>query len=438
MKISVFGLGYVGCVTSACLADNGQEVIGVDVNEFKVRAIAGGRSPIIEKGLDKLIAKAVDSGSLRVTSRYDEAVDGSELSMVCVGTPSREDGEVNMEFVRRVTEKIGTVLRDKSSPHTLVVRSTMLPGAMEKEVIPRLVKASGKKLGVDLGVGYNPEFLREGSAVSDFLKPPITLIAATDTSTAERLRGVYDFVGAPFVVTSMQCAEMVKYINNAFHALKVCFANEVGTLCRVQGIDSREVMRIFCMDTSLNLSSTYLDPGFAFGGSCLPKDLKALNRRIKEAHVSAPVIGSILQSNEEHIRHAIRLIEGAWSKKVGILGLSFKAETDDLRGSPVVKIVERLVGKGYSISVYDGNLDLDRIMGTNREFLEQEVPYLPAIMRASMDDVVDESEVLVVANKSKEFKKVIAKLRSDQVLVDLVGIVNDESQIKGRYIGICW
>jgi GDP-mannose 6-dehydrogenase len=438
MKISVFGLGYVGCVTSACLADNGHEVIGVDINEYKVRAISEGRSPIIEKGLDELISKAVKRGSLRATSDYGQGVNGTDLSMVCVGTPSGEGGQIKLEFVRRVTEKIGAVLQGKQGRHTVVFRSTMLPGTMESEVIPRLVMASGKELGVDVGICYNPEFLREGTAVGDFLDPSITLFAATDKKSEEDIRRVYGFMNSPYVSTSMKCAEMVKYVNNAFHALKVCFTNEVGTLCKTQGIDSREVMRIFCMDDRLNISTTYLDPGFAFGGSCLPKDLKALNGKLKEAHIAAPVIGSILLSNDVHIQHAIKLIEGAGSKKVGILGMSFKAETDDLRGSPVVKIVEALVGKGYKVGVYDGNLDLDRIMGTNRAFLEEEVPYLSSILRPDMRTLVDESQVLVVANKNKEFREVIRLMRPDQALVDLVGIVKDQSQIEGRYIGICW
>jgi GDP-mannose 6-dehydrogenase len=438
MKISVFGLGYVGCVTSACLADSGHDVIGVDINEFKVRAINEGRSPIIEKNLNELISKAAASGALKATADYGEAVSGTDLSLVCVGTPSGDSGEINMEFVHRVAEKIGAVLRFKTEHHTIVVRSTMLPGAMDGQVIPRLCETSGKEPGNGIGIAYNPEFLREGSAVSDFLNPPITLFAATDKRTEEDIRRAYGFVAAPFVLTSMKCAEMIKYINNAFHALKVSFANEVGTLCRAQGIDSREVMRIFCLDDKLNISSTYLDPGFAFGGSCLPKDLKALNRRLKETHISAPVISNILPSNEVHIQHALGLIERAGSKKVGILGMSFKAETDDLRGSPVVRIVETLVGKGYGIAVYDPNLDLDRIMGTNRQFLDEEVPYLPSILRNGIKDVVDECHVVVVANKSREFREVIELMRSDQTLVDLVGIVEDESQVKGRYIGICW
>jgi len=438
MKISVFGLGYVGCVTSACLADNGHEVIGVDINEFKVRTISGGRSPIIEKGLDDLISKAVARGSLKATTDYGEAVNGTDLSLICVGTPSTSSGEINMEFVHRVSEKIGAILQGKGDRHTIVVRSTMLPGAMEGEVIPRLLEASGSRPGEEVGISYNPEFLREGSAVSDFLNPPMTLFAATDKRTEEEVRRAYDFVSAPCVVTSMKSAEMIKYVNNAFHALKVSFANEVGTLCRAQGIDSREVMRIFCMDDKLNISSTYLEPGFAFGGSCLPKDLKALNRRLKETHITAPVIGSILPSNEEHVRHATTLIEKTGSKNIGILGMSFKAETDDLRGSPVVKIVEMLVGKGCGVVVYDGNLDLDRIMGTNRRFLDEEVPYLPSILRSSMKEIVDQCEVVVVANKSSEFREVIRMMRPDQTLVDLVGIVEDGSRVKGKYIGICW
>lgn len=438
MKISVFGLGYVGCVSSACLADNGHEVIGVDVNEFKVSAIASGRSPIIEKKLDGLIAKAVKNGALRAGSDVKGAVRETELSLVCVGTPSEENGDINMEFVRRVAESIGSALKEKSGRHTVIFRSTMLPGSMEDQVIPRLLNASGRALEEGIGIAYNPEFLREGSAVNDFLHPPLTLLAATGAATEECAKRAYGFIEAPFVVTSMKCAEMVKYINNSFHALKVAFANEVGSLCRHEGIDGREVMRIFCMDKKLNISSTYLEPGFAFGGSCLPKDLKALNKRLKNAHIAAPVVDSVMRSNNDHVARATRLIERAGSKKVGILGLSFKAGTDDLRGSPVVRIVGNLVGKGYDVSIFDGNVDLDRIMGTNRQFLEEEVPYLSSILRPSIAEIVERCDVLVVANKTNEFRDVIQMMRAEQTLVDLVGIVTDRSQVKGGYIGICW
>jgi GDP-mannose 6-dehydrogenase len=438
MKISVFGLGYVGCVSSACLADAGHEVIGVDINEFKVQTISAGDSPIIENKLDELIAKSVASGALRASSDVKGAVGETELSLVCVGTPSEENGEINMEYVHRVAESIGTAVKEKTGRHTVVFRSTMLPGSMEEQVMPRLAKASGKGPDEGLGIAYNPEFLREGSAVKDFLHPPLTLLAVTDPETEKLAREAYGFVEAPFVVCSMRGAEMVKYINNSFHALKVAFANEVGTLCRHEGIDGREVMRIFCMDDKLNISPVYLQPGFAFGGSCLPKDLKALTRRLRNAHISAPVIDSVMKSNDEHVNRATRLIEKAGSKKVGVLGLSFKAGTDDLRGSPVVTIVESLVGKGYDVSIFDSNIDLERIMGTNRQFLEEEVPYLPSILKSSIREVVDCCDTLVVGNRSDEFREVIEMMRPDQTLIDMVGLLTDRSQVKGKYIGICW
>ncbi len=438
MRISVFGLGYVGCVSSACLADQGHEVIGVDISEFKVDAIKAGRSPIIEKGLDELISRAVERGSLTATADVRGAVAGTELSLICVGTPSGGSGEIDMSYVYRVAGSIGAALKDKADFHAVVFRSTMLPGSMEGEVIPRLLEASSRGLGGGIGVGYNPEFLREGSAVKDFFNPPLTVIAVTDQATKECVRRAYGFVGAPFIVTDMKSAEMIKYVNNAFHALKVAFANEIGTICKHEGIDGREVMRLFCMDDKLNLSATYLQPGFAFGGSCLPKDLKALSGRIKSAQISAPVLRSVLRSNEDHIERATKLIEGAGGKKVGILGLSFKAETDDVRGSPVVKIIETLVGKGYEVSVYDSNVDLSRIMGTNRRFLEEEVPYLPSILRSSPGEITSSCDVIVVANKSLEFKDIAAATRPEQTLVDIVGILEDGSGLKGRYIGICW
>ncbi len=438
MKISVFGLGYVGCVSCACLAERGNEVTGVDINEFKVKTIEAGKSPIVERELEELISRGVERGRLKATTDVEHAIADTELSLVCVGTPSQEDGDINRSFVHRVAESIGAALKSKDGFHVVVFRSTVLPHTMEGEVIPRVLKASGKRIGAGVGIGYNPEFLREGSAVKDFLHPPLTLIAVTDEKTEACLRRVYDFTDAPLIVTHFKCAEMVKYINNAFHALKVSFANEVGTLCKHEGIDGREVMRIFCMDEKLNISPTYLEPGFAFGGSCLPKDLKALNRRLKSTHISAPVIGSILRSNAEHVDRVVKLIERAGSKNVGILGLSFKAETDDLRGSPVVKIVETLVGKGYRVSIFDGNVDLDRIMGTNRQFLEEEVPYLPSILKSSMSEVVESCDVVVVANRSAEFGKVIDMIKPEQTLVDVVGIVKDISPVKGRYFGICW
>jgi GDP-mannose 6-dehydrogenase len=438
MKISVFGLGYVGCVSCACLAENGHEVIGVDINEFKVDTISAGKSPIIEHKLDELIARSVKRGALRASSDVEGSVRETEVSLVCVGTPSEENGEINMEYVHRVAKSIGSVVKGKAGRHTVIFRSTMLPGSMEEQVMPRLKQASGKGPEGGLGVAYNPEFLREGSAVKDFMHPPLTLLAVTDEATENVAREAYAFIEAPVVVTSMRGAEMVKYINNSYHALKVAFANEVGTLCRHEGVDGRDVMRIFCMDDKLNISPVYLEPGFAFGGSCLPKDLKALNRRLKSAHISAPVVASVMRSNDEHVKRATKLIKRAGSKKVGILGLSFKAGTDDLRGSPVVKIVESLVGKGYDVSVFDGNIDLERIMGTNRQFLEEEVPYLPSILRSSIGEVVDSCDVLVVANKSEVFREVIGMVKPDQTLVDMVGIVTDRSQVKGKYFGICW
>jgi GDP-mannose 6-dehydrogenase len=438
MKIAVFGLGYVGCVSSACLADNGHEVIGVDINEFKVNAIREGRSPIIEKDLDALISTAVKGGSLTATTDVTSAVRRSELSLVCVGTPSENDGDINMGFVHRVSESLGAALKDASGFRAVVFRSTMLPGSMEGQVIPRFLKSFGGALGKRVGIGYNPEFLREGSAVRDFLNPPLTLLAVTGPETEDCVRRAYGFLDAQVVVTDMKCAEMVKYVNNAFHAIKVSFANEIGALCKREGIDGRDVMRIFCMDDKLNLSASYLEPGFAFGGSCLPKDLKALARRFETAEISAPLVRSVLRSNSDHVDRAVRLIEGAGGKRVGILGLSFKAGTDDLRGSPIIKIVETLVGKGYEVVIYDANVDLDRIIGTNREFLEKEVPYLPSILKSSMAQVLDSCEVIVVANKSREFREVGDMIKPGQVLVDVAGISAGKTSAKDKYFGICW
>lgn len=438
MKIAVFGLGYVGCVSSACLADNGHEVVGVDINEFKVDAIVKGQSPIIEKDLDVLISAGVKAGNLTATTDVSSAVRRSELSFICVGTPSEDDGDINMGFVHRVAENLGAALKDASGFHAVVFRSTMLPGSMEGQVIPRFLESCRRGLGEGIGIGYNPEFLREGSAVRDFLNPPLTLLAATDGETEECVRRAYGFTEAPIVTTNMKCAEMVKYVNNAFHGMKVSFANEIGALCKREGIDGRDVMRIFCMDDKLNLSASYLEPGFAFGGSCLPKDLKALARRFETAEISAPLIRSVLTSNSDHIGRIIQLIENAGGKKIGILGLSFKAGTDDLRGSPVIKIVEALVGKGYDVSIYDANVDLARIIGTNREFLEKEVPYLPSILKPSIGEILNSCEVIVVTNKSREFTEVPGIIKPGQALIDVVGIPVGSTHVKGKYLGICW
>ncbi|UCF79359.1 MAG: nucleotide sugar dehydrogenase [Candidatus Eiseniibacteriota bacterium] len=438
MEVSVFGLGYVGTVTSACLAKLGHTVTGVDINEFKVDCIAKGKSPIAETGLEDLISEMQAAGRLGATSSAEEVIRSTTVSLICVGTPSYENGSIDLGFVERVCRDIGKALGGVNHFHVVMIRSTMLPGTMEDKLVPALEESSGKKVGVDFGVCYNPEFLREGSAVSDFFNPPFTLLGATDDRTLRAAQEVFSSLSAPVFTTSPRVAEMVKYVANSFHALKVVFANEIGNLCKKEGIDSHEVMRIFCKDKRLSISEHYLEPGFAFGGSCLPKDVRALCARFRETKTVAPVLESILSSNQNQIRVAQKMIEETRKKKIGILGISFKAGTDDLRESPIVSVIESLVGKGYSVKVFDENVDLSRLLGANRQFVQEEVPYLPSIMCFSMDELLDFAEVVVIANKGTGFKDVGGKLRKDQVAIDLVRIMEDASDTAGTYKGICW
>jgi GDP-mannose 6-dehydrogenase len=358
--------------------------------------------------------------------------------LICVGTPSREDGSLNLDHVKRAAAEVGHALQRSGSFTTVVMRSTMLPGSVESEVRPVLEQASGAVAGRDFGVAYNPEFLREGSAVADFFGAEITVIGAGDARSADALRALYQGVGGEIVVTAIRTAEMLKYVNNAFHALKVSFANEVGRWGRSEGVDSHEVMSLFCRDSRLNLGATYLKPGFAFGGSCLPKDLRALNQRARHHDLDLPVLGAIMSSNERHVDEAVHLIERLRKRRVGVLGLSFKAGTDDLRESPILKVVGTLVGKGYSLLLHDPNIDMERVLGANRRFVEDEVPYLPERLRPTVGEVVKASEVIVVANHSREYREVGALLERGQVLVDLAHAVDRASVKHAEYHGLAW
>jgi GDP-mannose 6-dehydrogenase len=438
MKISVFGLGYVGSVSVGCLAALGHEVIGVDVKPIKVDMINAGQSPVVEAGLGDLIAEGVKAGRLRAITEASEAVIASDISLVCVGTPSNDDGDLNLTYIERVCQQIGQALARKDGSHVVVVRSTMLPGSTEERVIPILERSSGRQAGQDFGVSFNPEFLREGTAVHDFHYPPFTLIGQHDVRGAEIAADLYAGIEAPLLIVPLKVAEMVKYANNAFHALKVTFANEIGNICKRQGIDSHQVMDIFCMDEKLNLSSYYLKPGFAFGGSCLPKDLRALLYHGHRLDLKLPVLEAILPSNDLQVRRGFELIRQAGSKKVGVLGFSFKAGTDDLRESPLVELIEILVSKGYQIKVYDKNVSLARLHGANRAYIEREIPHIATLMCGSLEEVLAESEVIVIGNKAPEFRQVLRQVRQDQVVVDLVRIVEDINQLNARYEGICW
>jgi GDP-mannose 6-dehydrogenase len=438
MNVSVFGLGYVGSVSAASFAADGHTVVGVDVNPDKVASLNGGRSPIVEKGLDELIRDNAANGRLRATTSTREAVDGTDLSLICVGTPSRRNGSLDLSYLERVCEQIGEALAHKPSYHVVVVRSTVLPGTTHGVVIPALERTSGKSYGAGFGVTVNPEFLREGTAIKDFRQPPMTLVGHNYRSDAQPTEALYSKVDAPLVNTSIRTAEMIKYASNTWHALKVCFANEVGNLCKRLDIDSHEVMDIFCRDEKLNLSSYYMKPGFAFGGSCLPKDVRAMQYRAKEVDLEMPVIQSILGSNELQIRHAIDMVVETGKKRVGLLGFSFKAGTDDLRESPIVILAEALLGKGYSLRIYDRNVSLARLVGANKEYINKQIPHLSSLLSESIDEVVGQSDVIVVGNGSPEFAEALKKTRPDQTVIDLFRLKVDKDEIPAEYTGICW
>ena len=436
MRIGVFGLGYVGTVSAACLARQHQ-VIGVDPNQTKVDLINAGQAPIVEKDLGELVAAATSRGALRATTSAADAVSNTDLSLVCVGTPSRSNGSLELDYLERVSAEIGAALAGKPERHIVVVRSTVLPGTITASVIPALENASGKQAGRDFGICSNPEFLREGSAVYDYDHPPKTVIGSTDPETAKLLAGLYEQLDAPLIVTSVSNAEMVKYVDNVWHALKVDFANEIGNICKATGLDSHEVMDIFCKDTKLNLSPYYLKPGFAFGGSCLPKDVRALTYHARSLDLDLPVLDSLLRSNELQIERGIDMVMAAPGKKIGVFGFSFKAGTDDLRESPMVILIERLLGKGYDLRLYDQNVGLARLTGANRVYIEEHIPHLARLMVDSIDAVLEHAETIVIGNAAGEFKQLLDRARPDQVVVDLVRIggalVSDEV-----YQGICW
>jgi GDP-mannose 6-dehydrogenase len=437
MRLSVFGLGYVGCVSAACFAKEGHDVLGVDISETKVGIINDGRSPIVEAGINELIGEMVAAKQLRATTDSAEAVRASDISLVCVGTPSNPNGSLDLTYIKRVCKEIGAALEAKSERHTVVIRSTMLPGTIEGVVVPTLEVYSGKKAGRDFGISINPEFLREGTSLKDFYSPPFTLIGADDEETAMLVRRLYNNVDAPCLVVGVKAAEMVKYTCNCFHAVKVSFANEVGNICKQLGIDSHEVMNVFCQDTKLNLSPYYLKPGFAFGGSCLPKDLRAITYKAKELDVETPLLSSVLQSNRQQVERAFEMVLRTGRKRIGVLGFSFKAGTDDLRESPMVALIEALIGKGMQLAIYDRDVQLARLFGANKEYIEREIPHVSQLMRADIEEVLEHAEVLIIGNKSEEFREVATKLRNDQTLIDLVRLFENRTS-DGAYEGICW
>lgn len=437
MKISVFGLGYVGAVSAGVLAKDGHQVIGVDPSATKVALINAGNTPIIEKDIGEIIALAVADGRLRATSDVADAIANSELSLVCVGTPSQLNGSLDLTYVRRVCEEIGAALHGKSDFHVVVARSTILPGTMRDVIIPTLEDSSGKRAGTEFGVCNNPEFLREGTAVYDFYNPPKTVIGETDSRSGDILARLYGNLDAPLVRTDVATAEMVKYTDNVWHALKVGFANEIGNICKAVGLDGHRVMDIFCQDTKLNISPYYLKPGFAFGGSCLPKDVRALTYKARSVDLDMPILNAIIPSNERQVEKGVKMITSYGKKKVGILGFAFKAGTDDLRESPLVEVIERLIGKGYDLKLYDRNVSLAALTGANRHFILNHIPHISRLMVSSMEEVLAFAEVLVIGNGTEEFKTIPDRLRAGQIAVDFVRISPSSSQ-PGRYEGICW
>ncbi|HET6956571.1 MAG TPA: UDP-glucose/GDP-mannose dehydrogenase family protein [Vicinamibacterales bacterium] len=438
MKVSVFGLGYVGCVSAGSFAGDGHHVVGVDVNPDKVATINAGCSPIVEPGLEELLGRCASEGRLRATTDTADAINNSDVSLLCVGTPSRKNGSLDLSYLEKVCEEVGHALRAKDGYHVVVVRSTVLPGTTHEVVIPALERTSGKTYGDGFGVSVNPEFLREGTALKDFRKPPLTLVGHNHAADASGTIALYQSIDAPLISTSIRVAEMMKYTSNTWHALKVVFANEIGNLCKKLDVDSHEVMDIFCRDEKLNLSPYYLKPGFAFGGSCLPKDVRALQYRAKEVDVDMPLIAQILPSNKAQIQQALDQILDTGKKQIGMLGFSFKAGTDDLRESPIVILAEALLGKGVSLKIYDKNVSMAKLVGANKNYIVQQIPHLSSLLCNTITEVIDGSEVIVVGNQAPEFVDAVKACRQDQIVIDLVRLPIYGSLLQADYRGICW
>jgi GDP-mannose 6-dehydrogenase len=455
VKIAVFGLGYVGVVSAACLARDGHQVLGVDPNPVKTELVMQGKSPIIEPGLEPLIAAGVANGRLKAISDHAAAVDHAEVMLICVGTPGQPNGSLDLSYVRRICQQIGERLAQVDAFKIVAIRSTLLPGSMQTTVIPTLEESSGKKAGQGFGVCINPEFLREGTAIYDYDHPPKTVVGATDDRASEPVRGIYAALQAPMLITDLRTAEMVKYVDNSWHALKVTFANEIGRLCKSMDIDARQLMRLFCQDTKLNISPAYFRPGFAFGGSCLPKDVRALTYQGRLMDVDTPVLSSILASNQVQIGHALSMIRATGKRRVGLLGLSFKEGTDDLRESPIVTLAEQLIGKGYELLIYDRNVKLASLVGANRDYILNHIPHIGRLLVDTPQALIEQSDVVVLATAEKEFGELLPGLlpqvqgrngapdaAQSKAVIDLVGVWNvaagATNAAEKRYDGIAW
>ncbi len=434
MNISIFGLGYVGCVSLGCLAKNGQHVIGVDVNELKVKLINEGKATIIEKDIDTIIKEQREKNNISATLDHKSAVLNSDVTIICVGTPSTNNGHLNLDYIYQTANQIGEALKEKDSFHVIVIRSTVLPGT-NKKVDGIISEVSGKRGNICFAVVSNPEFLREGSSVEDYYNPAITVLGSDCDKAIKIIETIYDDIKAPIVKTDIEVAEIIKYVNNTYHALKICFANEIGNICKKMNIDSHKVMDIFCKDTHLNISPYYFKPGFAYGGSCLPKDMKALKTISHDNYLSSPLIEAIHNSNENQKRIVIDMIESTEGNKIGVLGLSFKQGTDDLRYSPTVEIVEYLFGKGYSILIWDEIVQQSKLVGSNKEFIQMHIPHLSKLITDNLIEVIDKSEVILVTQKNKKTSSLIEKY-PEKIFIDVVRV--SEKSSSGNYQGVCW
>ena len=439
LSVSIFGLGYVGSVSAACFASKGHKVIGVDVSPVKVEMMGSGRTPIIEARMNEMVEDAHRAGLLLATRDAPAAVLNSDVSFVCVGTPSLKNGKLDLSHIENVAKEIGAAIAKKKTPHVFVLRSTVLAGTTESVVMPILERESGKKCGRDFTVCYNPEFMREGSAVADFLNPPYTILGASDANHLAPLRELYKDTPGTLYETTIPVAEMVKYFSNCYHALKVSFANEMGTMCKHLGVDAHAVTQIFTSDSKLNISAAYLSPGFAFGGSCLPKDLRAITYKAKELDVKLPLLESLMPSNAEHVDRAVEMVLSTGKKKIAQLGLSFKAGTDDLRESPQVQLIKRLMGEGLEVKVWDEDVSLGRLAGSNRQYIEDVIPHIASVLSADLGCVLSQAEVIILGNKSASRDRLASHLRPEQIVIDLIHLDKERRpQGAGVYEGICW
>lgn len=438
MKLSIFGLGYVGAVSMACLARDGNHVIGVDIDPAKIDLINAGKTPVVEEGMIELMERVVREGRARASTDVEQAIRESSMSFICVGTPSAPNGSQDLTAVRAITAQMGRALRSKSDPHVFVFRSTVVPGTVEDELLPILERESGRKAGVDFFLAFQPEFLREGSSIRDYDSPPFTIVGCTHPQAEDALRALFGHLPCDVHRTSIRTAEMLKYCCNNFHALKITFANETARLCASLGVDPFAVMDLVCRDTQLNISRAYLRPGFAFGGSCLPKDLRATTYLARQRDVELPMLSGILASNESHLELALRKIMASGGRRVGIVGLSFKPGTDDLRESPMVALAERLIGKGMDLEIYDPEVYLSRLLGANKRFIELHLPHVGKLLHDRIEDLIDNADVIVLGIKDPRAMEALhARARADQLVIDLVGLP-DSARLPCRYEGLCW